>query len=136
MKDRGTDILSTLFEVSDHLADADNRQSTLLLLSDMIQAGNGASFVKSINVPSLINELKAGKRVAELDGLCVTVVGADASTVQGVKIQEFWQTYFTEAGANFSTDRYRHSVARSESLFCTPVESEISVPIQRPASGD
>ena len=123
LKNRGTDILSTLFEVSDHLADADNRQSTVLLMSDMIQAGNGVSFVKTINRhSSQINELKAGKRVPELGGLCVTVVGADASTVQGVKIREFWEAYFNAAGADFSIDRYRHSVAHVESLFCAPVE--------------
>ena len=126
LKNFGTDILSTLFEVSDHLADAGDRQSTLLLMSDMIQAGNGVSFVKSINVTSLINKLRAGRTDRRAGRVVRDGSGADASR-SGRQDPDFWQTYFHEAGANFSDRQVPSFGTRSESLFCAPNESELPV---------
>ncbi len=45
--------------------------------------------------------------IPKLSGACVVVVGADATTRDGAKVRDFWQSYFTTAGANLSPANYR-----------------------------
>ena len=126
-KTGGTNLFATLFSVADYVHESDGRRPVLVMLSDMIQQAQKINFARPGGVPAdewIKQQLKMDL-LPKLDRMCVSVVGADPSTPDGVKIRTFWTSYFKAAGADFSTDRYRLTVSDSQNLGCEPVESHV-----------
>jgi len=112
---RGTDLFATLYDVSDLLQET-NLPVTLVMFSDMLQDASGIWMSRGqVPEPSSI-----GTRLhpPALRNVCVSVVGADASTDVGRRVKTFWERYFGAAGSNFSGDRYRRRATAPEPLFC------------------
>ena len=115
-----TDLLSTLFQVRDYVLEAGGRQVDLFVLSDMIQDAATMHFTRIRDIPTddwIAAQAKKGL-VPDLQQVCVTVVGADASTAAGVARRAFWQKYFMAAGAELATDRYRQTLTQFDGAFC------------------
>lgn len=53
-----------------------------------------------------------------LEGACVAVIGADATTPNGIAVREFWQQYFEAAGASLDEDNYRLIATDRGALRC------------------
>ncbi|NNC32352.1 hypothetical protein [Longimicrobium terrae] len=96
-----TDILATLFTASQYVHGADNRPATIILLSDMLQSANGIEMegLRSMPPPGWIGQQRKLGTIPDLTGVCIVVVGADASTPAGVTIREFWSEYIKATGA-------------------------------------
>jgi len=100
---------------------AGNRDTTLVLLSDMIQATRTASFQDLAGIPNeaWLKHIIANNLVPHLSKVCVTIAGADSSTQVGAARHDFWQRYFFAAGANFDQVRYRRTVTEFDSVLCS-----------------
>jgi hypothetical protein len=121
----GTDLLATLFAVADQIVEP-RGETTLLLLSDMVQDSQGLRFDHGGVIPGTtwFARAKADGRVPDLHGVCVAVVGADPSTSEGIRIRQFWRRYFEMSGARFDKERYRLSAPDTTALACgSPVQS-------------
>lgn len=119
-----TNIFGTMFTVADFRHESGGRPTTLILFSDMIQDSDKVRFDRNGGIPKTtwITEQRDGGRLPKLNGVCVSVVGADTSTAQGLAIRSFWSAYFSETGADFSADRYRQTVTDVSTLFCKELE--------------
>jgi hypothetical protein len=120
----GTDIIGALLATEDEIAsypDASSR--TVVLASNMANVAPDLVLKRTAFSPaeidSLIDELAATEKVANLTAVCVHVVGAGhipseeiSSDVQ-LSIERFWRAYFVEAGAVVKTwgQRLRPPVA-------------------------
>jgi hypothetical protein len=106
---KSTDILSTLYVASEYMSDAGNRRPILILLSDMLQSAGGVNMETTKGIPSAqwVNNEKAAGRIHSLANACVGVVGAESATIRGMAVRDFWQRYFTQAGADLQNDNYR-----------------------------
>lgn len=116
----GTDLFATLHAAGDFIREAGQGRPSLLILSDMLQCAGGICMERSGGVPrsGWIERQKAQGLLPSLDGVCISVVGGDASTPQGVQVREFWARYLTEAGARFAPERYRYQASDIRSLDC------------------
>ena len=56
--------------------------------------------------------------VLEASVIRSSIVGADSSTLAGVTRRTFWQGYFSAAGAELSTDRYRQALTPVDGAPC------------------
>jgi hypothetical protein len=103
-----TDVLSTLFTAGEHVRLSKTRPSTLILLSDMLQSDGGIEMegARRMPPPGWIAQHQANHTIADLNGVCVVVVGADASTAAGARVFGFWEAYFKAAGADFRKKNY------------------------------
>jgi hypothetical protein len=112
---RGTDLLASFHNVSDLVHEV-HSSATLVVFSDMLQAAGGVNMTP----PHVPDTAMIGDKLnpPSLNGLCVSVVGADPSTPHGQKVLSFWTAYFACAGARFSADRYRRFATRAEPLLC------------------
>jgi hypothetical protein len=115
-----TNILGTMFTVDDFTHESGGRATTLVLFSDMIQDSAGIKFDQKGGVPgtSWIKERRDGHGLPLLTRVCVSVVGADASTKQGIAVRDFWRAYFDATGAELSNERYRQTVTEVSTLIC------------------
>jgi hypothetical protein len=104
-----TDILSTLFVAGEYVRDTGGRPTTLFLLSDMLQSAGGIEMSKQKRMPrpDWIAKQKAQGTLPDLRGVCVVVIGADASTDDGVAVRKFWSDYFKATGAELQSDDWR-----------------------------
>lgn len=109
-----TDIFSTLQVAGEYVQSAGERATTIVLLSDMFQSANGIEMEgRSDIVPATmpgrgwIEQRQAAGRLPRLDGACIGVIGADASTTNGKAVQQFWQRYFEAVGARLEERNYR-----------------------------
>src|SRR5690606_34989494 len=87
-----TDLFATLHIAAEYVRDEPDRETTLLLLSDMLQSAHGVEMGREGGVPPptwLVAQSRAGLLPA-LAGVCVVVVGADATTPGGVAVRDFW----------------------------------------------
>jgi hypothetical protein len=118
----GTDLLATIFAVRDSALEAGGRQTLLVVLSDMIQDSGGLNFERSRGIPALkwIDDQLARHLIPDLSQVCVTAVGPDSSTADGVARREFWQRYFRAAGARLEPDHYRRTITQFDSVLCRP----------------
>jgi hypothetical protein len=118
-----TDILATLFTASQYLHGADHRPTTIILLSDMLQSANGIEMegLKSMPPPGWIDQQQKLGTIPDLTGVCIVVVGADASTAAGVTIRDFWTEYFKAAGATFDPRNYVLFATSPADLTCDDV---------------
>jgi hypothetical protein len=104
-----TDLITTLNLSGEYAHEFSTQQTTLILLSDMLQSSSGIEMdhLKRMPQASWVDAQKNLGLIPKLSGACVVVVGADATTRDGVKVRDFWQAYFTAAGANLSPTNYR-----------------------------
>jgi hypothetical protein len=111
---RSTNLFASLRFVDDLAATVD-RPVTLVIFSDMIQAGEGVLLSPEPRIPSA-DSVPTPPR---LHGVCVSAVGAvDPGTGLGRRIAEFWQGYFNRTEAKFSLDRYRNAFFSASRLYC------------------
>ncbi|HLM67861.1 MAG TPA: hypothetical protein VK358_10050 [Longimicrobium sp.] len=116
----GTDLFATLHTAGEQVREGGGARTMLVILSDMLQCADGVCMERRDGVPdsAWIAARKAQSLVPSLEGACVTVVGADASTAHGVRVREFWRRYFRAAGASFSPARYMHGATSPATLRC------------------
>ena len=116
-----TDVLATVFAAAEYVRRADGRPTTLVLLSDMLQSDGKINFQngRGIPGPDWIETQQRMGTIPSLKGVCVVVVGADASTAGGVAVKRFWQQYFTAAGATLPDSSFRLLAAGSTDLGCS-----------------
>lgn len=104
----GTDILSTLHDVSADLRAAPGRMATLYVFSDMLQSNRSIDMEGLRKMPpsNWIEREKANGTLPDLAGLCVYVVGARVDTQQSQRVKNFWEEYFEATGAIFEARNY------------------------------
>jgi hypothetical protein len=104
-----TDIFSTLQVAGEYVRSAGRRATTIVLLSDMLQSANGIEMERgrAMPGPGWVDERKATGRLPRLEGVCVGVIGADASSENGKMVQQFWQRYFEAVGAQLEERNWR-----------------------------
>jgi hypothetical protein len=114
LKIRDTDLITTVSRIRDLVLDGENRETTLVVLSDMIQDAAGQNYSRMRDIPTQlwIEQRQAQHLIPDLRQVCVTAVGADATNAIGVARREFWQNYFHAAGADLATDNYRLMMPR------------------------
>lgn len=115
----GSDLFATLHTAAERAREHPGTRSVLILLSDMLQCA-GAVCMEKAPVPdsAWIAARKERGLMPPLDKVCVSVVGADASTAHGVDVRKFWRRYFQAAGASFSDARYVHGASSPATLRC------------------
>lgn len=116
----GTDLFATMHTAGERARESEGKRAVLLVLSDMLQCTADVCMERpnGLRDSAWIAAQKQAGLVPPLDQVCVSVVGADASTSHGVKIREFWSDYFQTAGARFSPNRYMHSASSPAVLRC------------------
>lgn len=104
----GTDILSTLHDVSADLRAAPGREVTLYIFSDMLQSNRSIDMegLRRMPPPGWVEHERANGTLPDLSGLCVYVIGARVDTQQSQHVKEFWQEYFEATGAIFESGNY------------------------------
>lgn len=104
-----TDIFSTLQIAGEYVRSAGDRATTIVLLSDMLQSSNGIEMERGRAMPGAawVDQRKSTGRLPGLEGVCVGVIGADASSEDGKAVQEFWRYYFEAVGARLEERNYR-----------------------------
>ena len=118
---QSTDILGTLYRAADYAKASRNRGTTLLLLSDMMNETPDVQMTSTGGIPrdAWIRHLASAKRIPQLNGVCVVVVGADVSSARGAAIREFWNDYFEAAGTRVSPDNYRNMISDPSEVSCS-----------------
>ncbi|BCB96562.1 hypothetical protein JZK55_14840 [Dissulfurispira thermophila] len=108
---RKTDILGSL-QVAEKVFKKDKKdKAVLIIMSDMIEDSSEYNFererLSDKRIGEIINHEKIKKRLPDLSGVNVYVVGAKAPTrEQYQNIQNFWLRYFKECGANLPKENY------------------------------
>jgi hypothetical protein len=115
-----TDIMSTMHIAAEYMRDAGSRLTTLVLLSDMLQSAGGIEMARPGGTPDArwIERQQASGLLPRLDGACVAVIGADATTPNGIAVRDFWRQYFEAAGASLDEDNYRLIATDRGTLRC------------------
>jgi len=115
-----TDLFHTMHRAADYAKAANGRQTTLVLLSDMLQSTREVNMERAGGVPgdAWTTALKAGGRLPDLRNVCVFVVGADATTRTGARVRQFWQHYFEATGATYRPENYRNMVSDPGEIGC------------------
>jgi hypothetical protein len=104
----GTDILSTLHDVSADLQAARGREATLYIFSDMLQSNRSIDMEGLRKMPpsGWIDSQQANGTLPDLTGLCVYVIGARVDTPQSQRVKDFWRRYFEATGALIESRNY------------------------------
>jgi hypothetical protein len=117
----GSDLFATLFTAGQVAMQTDSVRTVLVLLSDMLNCTPDLCIEERRDtVPGhawIVARKQAGL-VPALDSACVAVVGANASTMHGVRVRDFWQRYFEAAGARLDSTRYVHRATSPGLLRC------------------
>ena len=118
---QSTDIVGTLYRAADYAKASRNRGTTLLLLSDMINESADMRMVNQQDIPheQWIRRLAAAKRIPQLTGVCVVVVGAHVSSARGAAVRDFWDNYFQAAGTRVDPDNYRNMISDPSEVACS-----------------
>jgi hypothetical protein len=105
-----TDLMATLFDVSDLFRAPKYQHARLLILSDMLHSTSELN-MESAEVPSTawIEQRKQEGRLPDLTGACVVVIGADRSSNRGTEVFRFWEQYFRTAGATLQEANYLYT---------------------------
>jgi hypothetical protein len=100
--------------------DAGSRPTQLVLLSDMLQSAHGVEMSRADGVPPAgwVESQAASGLLPRLDGSCVTVVGADATSANGVAVRDFWKKYLEASGASLPEANYRLIATGEAALGC------------------
>ena len=104
----GTDILSTLHDVSADLQAARGREATVYIFSDMLQSNRSIDMEGLRKMPPAgwLDSQAANGTLPDLSGLCVYVIGARVDTGASQRVKDFWKEYFEATGAVFETRNY------------------------------
>jgi hypothetical protein len=104
----GTDILSTLHDVSEELRAYPNYRATLYLFSDMLQSNRQIDFegLRKMPPPDLVEEYASKGMLPDLTGLCVVALGARVDTEASQRVKQFWFDYFRATGAQLMDHNY------------------------------
>lgn len=117
----GTDLFATLFTAAERVREAPERNTGIIILSDMLQCTSAVCMERTGGIPDsawISSQVRQGL-IPELEGACVVVVGADASTPDGIAVRQFWTAYFAAAGADLRSDRYFYTVQEPRALRCS-----------------
>jgi hypothetical protein len=115
-----TDLITTLNLSGEYAHDFSPQRTTVILLSDMLQSSTSIEMehLKRMPQASWVDAQKKLGLIPKLSGACVVVVGADATTRDGAKVRDFWQSYFTAAGADLSPANYRATPPAGGNASC------------------
>jgi len=115
-----TDLFTTLNLSGEYAHDFSTRRTTIILLSDMLQSSNGIEMEHLKRMPQAgwVDTQKGMGLIPKLSGACIVVVGADATTLEGARIRDFWQSYFSAAGTNLLAANYRATPPTDGSATC------------------
>jgi hypothetical protein len=102
-----TDLFATLHVAAEYVRDAGRRPTHLVFLSDMLQSAHGVEMSRGVPSADWVRAQAAGGLLPRLDDTCVTVVGADATTANGIAVREFWKAYLEASGAALPEANYR-----------------------------
>lgn len=113
-----TEIINSL-NIADKIFHNEKRQKILVLLSDMVQDSKEYNFerVKITNayISKIISDRKKQNLIPRLDNVKVYVAGASAKDTKRFQlIEKFWSRYFEACGADYSSQRYGHSLIEFE----------------------
>jgi hypothetical protein len=114
-----TEIINSLNIADKIFHNEKERQKILIVLSDMIQDSREYNFdrVKITNAYTnkIIKARKKQNLLPDLKTVKVYVAGASASDSKKFRsIEKFWNRYFIATGADFSLQRYGHSLLEFE----------------------
>ena len=121
-RERGTmltEILDSLNIADIIFHDEKERQRILVLLSDMIEDSKVCNFDKDKITDEYIEKVIRDRRqknlIPSFTGVKVYVAGASADDSNKFRaVQEFWARYLAKSGADFSPNRYGHSLINFE----------------------
>ena len=118
---RTTDLLTTLGRAADYAKAGQGRPTTVLLLSDMLNATPELNMERAGGIPdrAWIARRQAEGRLPDLRGVCVFAVGADVRSKRGAEARAFWRAYFAAAGARFADGNYRNMVSDPAEVRCS-----------------
>ena len=116
-----TDILTTIQRSADYASGGKGRKTTLLLLSDMLNATRELNMERAGGIPdsSWIATRKNEGRIPNLLGVCVVAVGGDVASAQGARARAFWRQYFDTAGATLTERSYRNMISDASEVSCS-----------------
>lgn len=105
---RGTDILSTLHDVSADFRATPEHKKTLVIFSDMFQSTREIEMEAAARMPRSNWVFKAASdgRLPDLSGVCVYIVGGRVDTRHGQRVKNFWKQYFDATGATLLDRNY------------------------------
>ena len=117
---RSTDLLATLRRSAEYAKARRGRPTTVLLLSDMLNATPELNMERSSGIPDArwVAARRAAGVLPDLHGVCVFVVGADLGSARGVAARRFWNAYFKATGATFPEANYRNMVSEVSEVGC------------------
>lgn len=114
-----TDLFATLHVVGEFVRDAGARATTLVMLSDMLQSAHGIEMSRDVPPAEWVRREASRGLVPRLDGACIAVVGADATSRNGIAVRSFWKEYFAAAGATLDERNWRLIATDPAALRCT-----------------
>lgn len=105
---QGTDILSTLHDISADFKATPDHAKTLVIFSDMLQSTAEIEMEGSARMPRAdwVFRAAAGGRLPDLSGVCVFVIGGRVDTRHGQRVKNFWKQYFDATGATLYDRNY------------------------------
>ena len=115
-----TDLIATLFDVSDMIRGSQASPSRIIVLSDMLQSTPEMNMENggAASADGWLQEKKRQGLLPDLASACVVVVGGDRSTEAGARVFRFWQGYFSAAGAELKPSNYRYTAMGGNGLSC------------------
>ena len=114
-----TDLIATLFDVSDVIRGSQPAHSRIIMLSDMLQSTPEMNMEKGGAAPEQwLRDKKRQGLLPDLARACIVVVGGDRSTEAGARVFRFWQEYFSAAGAELKPSNYRYTAMGGGGLGC------------------
>ena len=118
---KSTDLLTTLGRAADYAKAGHGRPTTVLLLSDMLNATPELNMERAGGIPdsAWIARRQAEGRLPDLRGVCLFAVGADVSSARGARARTFWRAYLSAAGARFPDGNYRNMVSDPAEVRCS-----------------
>jgi len=113
-----TEIINSL-NIADKIFYNEKRHKILILLSDMVQDSKEYNFdrvkITENYIDGVIKDRRRQNLIPKLENVKVYVAGASAADSQKFRaIELFWTRYFTACGADFSSNRYGHSLIEFE----------------------
>jgi len=115
-----TDLLTTIHLAGEYAREHSSWPTTIILLSDMLQSTRDMEMNRLQRMPAkgwLASQGKLGL-VPSLPKACVLVIGADPTTSEGLSVREFWQSYFSAAGAKLMSQNYRSTAPTTGVASC------------------
>ena len=120
MRPNRTDLVSTLFDVSDVIRGSQPSHPRIIMLSDMLQSTPGMNMENggATSAGEWLRERKRQGMLPDLARACVVVIGGDRSTETGARAFGFWREYFAAAGAELKPSNYRYTAMGGAGLRC------------------